>query len=64
MKNIKLCMACDYGRIIVKDDVIVGRSCELPMSVFLSRPHNKHESDDECSDFRQSHRINNVIKVE
>ena len=51
MKNIDLCERCYYGRIIRKDNAIIGRTCELPLSVFLSRQHDKNEPDDECSDF-------------
>ena len=48
MKNIELCERCIYGRIIRKDNTIVGRTCELPLPVFLSRPHDKNEPDDKC----------------
>ena len=51
MKNIELCERCYYGRIIRKDNAIFGRTCGLPLSVFLSRQHDKNEPDDECSDF-------------
>lgn len=54
MKNIELCEHCIYGRIIRENNVIVGRTCELPLSAFLSRPHDKNEPDNECSDFIKS----------
>lgn len=54
MKNIELCERCIYGRIIRKDNDIVGRTCELPLPVFLSRQHDKNEPDDKCSNFKKA----------
>ena len=54
MKNIELCETCIFGRIMRKDNNIVGRTCELPMSIFLSRKHDPNEPDDKCSDFVKS----------
>lgn len=35
MKDIELCSKCVYGRIIVKDNQIYGRTCEFPVSKFI-----------------------------
>ncbi len=58
MKNIELCMKCTYGRLIhdTETNEIIGRSCELPMTVFID--HNekglyKNETDDSCYDYRE-----------
>jgi hypothetical protein len=54
MKNIELCEHCIYGRTVKKDNAVIGRTCELPISAFLSNKHDKNEPDDECSDFVKS----------
>ena len=55
MKNIELCKKCFYGRIWeTTDGEVVGRSCELPPSIFInnnSKGLYKNDTDNSCYDF-------------
>lgn len=65
MKDIELCKKCEYGRIIVKDNQIYGRTYEFPISEFIKNKENncyKNDSNNSCYDFKNGE--SSIIRID
>ncbi len=51
MKKFDLCKNCSYCKIIIRNDMIAGYSCKLPITDFRERKPDLNEPDDKCSNF-------------